>query len=61
MHLFVALALFVIFLANVSAGAFGGTQFLGDVGEMLLLFGASLAFVVAVLKREAAEKNGRRS
>lgn len=56
MFLIVALALFVIFVTNVFLGATGGAQFLGDVGEMLLLFGASLAFVVAILKREASEK-----
>ncbi len=54
MFLIGAFALFVVFLTNVLVGAFGGTQFLGDVGEMLLLYGASLAFVVAILQREAA-------
>lgn len=57
----VAAALFAVFLADVAAGAFAQTSFLGDVGEMLMLFAASIAFVVAVLLRErAAQASGRR-
>ena len=56
MFLTAAVALFVVFALNVVAGALGRTPFLGDVGEMLLLFAASVAFVVAVLRREAAER-----
>ena len=56
MILLASIALFVIFSLNVAIGSFGGTPFLGDVGEMLLLFAASLTFVAAILKREAAEK-----
>lgn len=57
MFLIAAITLFTIFALNVALGSFGGTPFLGDVGEMLLLFAASVAFVAAVLKREAAAKN----
>lgn len=49
-------ALFLAFLINVVAGAFGYGQFLGDVGEMLLLFAASLSFVVITLNKEAKDK-----
>ena len=56
MFLVLSIILFGIFTANVALGAFGGAQFLGDVGEMLLLLSASLAFVVVTLQREAKEK-----
>ncbi len=57
MYLVAAAVLFAIFLVNVALGAFSGSPFLGDVGEMLMLFAASIAFVVAVLRREEASKN----
>ncbi len=53
----VGAVLFAIFIGNVVIGAFGGTQFLDDVREMLVLFAASLAFVVLILQREAAAKS----
>ena len=56
MFLIAALALFAVFLVNVVLGAFGGANFFGDVGEMLVLFAASVAFVAAILRREAAQK-----
>ena len=50
---------FAIYFMNVALGAFGGTAFLGDVGEMLVLFAASILFVVAILQKEAdAKENG---
>ena len=61
MFLAASIAVFALFFANVALGAFAGSAFLGDVGEMLVLFAASVLFVVAILKREAAEtknKNG---
>ncbi|MDU8945463.1 hypothetical protein [Ovoidimarina sediminis] len=61
MFIVITLGLFSVFLANVVLGAFGGTQFMGDVGEMLVLFGASLAFVVVILQREAAAKNNNQT
>ncbi|MEM8958946.1 MAG: hypothetical protein AAGC86_14175 [Pseudomonadota bacterium] len=58
MALVIAIVLFAIYFSNVALGAFGGTVFLGDVGEMLTLFAASIAFVVAILRREdAARRN----
>lgn len=56
MLLAAASALFALFVINVSIGSFGGSPFLGIVGEMLLLFTASVVFVAAVLRKEADEK-----
>jgi hypothetical protein len=58
MFLIAAVALFAAFFANVVIGSAGGKPFLGDVGEMLMLFAASVAFVAAILRREAARKTG---
>lgn len=53
MFLAASLIVFVIYFANVALGAFAGSAFLGDVQEMLVLFAASILFVVAILKKEA--------
>ncbi|WP_299849819.1 hypothetical protein [uncultured Roseovarius sp.] len=60
MFLIASIAVFVVYFANVALGAFAGSAFLGDVGEMLVLFAASILFVIAILKKEADrdEKNG---
>lgn len=47
---------FAVFAVNVAMGAFTGQAFLGDVGEMLVLFAASALFVVAILQKEADRK-----
>ncbi len=52
-----SIIVFCIYFTNVALGAFAGRAFLGDVGEMLVLFAASILFVVAILKREAARNN----
>ena len=57
MFLAASIVVFAIYFANVALGAFAGSAFLGDVGEMLVLFVASILFVVAILKAEAARKN----
>ena len=57
MAIFLAALVFAAFLANVVAGAYFHAPFVGDVGEMLLLWAASVAFVVAILKREAAARH----
>ncbi|SNZ21190.1 hypothetical protein [Cohaesibacter gelatinilyticus] len=57
MFISASIALFLVFIANVLAGAFGNAQFLSETGEMLVLVGASLAFVVVMLKQEAHSKN----
>lgn len=55
--LLTSLSLFVIFFANVSFGAAGNAEFLGDIPQMLVLFASAVLFVVGVLLCEAkAEK-----
>lgn len=61
MFLFAAVTVFAVFFANVALGAFGGGGFLNDVGEMLVLFAASVLFVAAILKREADHKKNNGS
>ncbi|WP_439155090.1 hypothetical protein [Yoonia sp.] len=56
MPLLGAIILFCIFTANVGLGAMGGSPFLGNVGEMLVLVAAAVMFVVAILKSEAATR-----
>ena len=56
MFLVASFVMFAVFAANVALGAASGTVFLSDVGEMLVLFAASVLFVAAILKREAAQK-----
>lgn len=51
--LWAAIILFGTFTANVAMGSISRAAFLGNVGEMLVLLGASVAFVVGVLSREA--------
>ncbi|WP_171228297.1 hypothetical protein [Ruegeria sp. HKCCA4008] len=53
MYLAASVIVFAIYFANVALGAFASSAFLGDVGEMLVLFAASILFVVAILKKEA--------
>jgi len=48
---------FSLFFVNVALGAFADRAFLGDVGEMLVLFAASILFVIAILKKEADRNN----
>lgn len=56
MLLLSALTVFAVFFANVALGAFADAAFLDDIREMLVLFFASLLFVVAILKKEADRK-----
>ena len=58
MWLLGSILLFAVFTANVALGAASGSAFLGDVGEMLVLFAASALFVVAIIKKEADRRNG---
>lgn len=55
--LFGALICFVIYFSNVAFGAAGRGVFLGDLGEMLLLFAAAVLFVAGTLTREAEAKS----
>ncbi|MFP1631158.1 hypothetical protein ACLB6G_05420 [Zhengella sp. ZM62] len=52
-----AAGLFGIFLLNVMLGAAHAGGFLSDVGEMLVLFGFCILFVIAIigLERRARE------
>ena len=56
MFLAASAIVFVLYFANVALGAFAGSAFLGDVGEMLVLLAASILFVVAILIKEAERK-----
>ena len=56
MFLIGSFIVFAVFFVNVALGAFADASFLGDVGEMLVLSVASVLFVVAILKKEAARK-----
>ena len=60
MFLFASLIVFAAFFANVALGAFANAPILGDVAEMLVLFAATVLFVVAILQKEAdrKKKNG---
>lgn len=58
MALWIAGAFFLAYMVNVTVGAMTGSPILGNVHEMLLLWAASIAFVVAILKRERAAGKG---
>lgn len=56
MAFLVALGLLAVFVANVVMGAVAGAPFFGTVAEMIVLFGASIAFVIGILRAEARRK-----
>ena len=56
MALMISAVLFFAYFGNVLLGATTGAPILGDVSEMLVLFVASIFFVMAILQREAAAK-----
>ena len=56
MCLLFVLFLFVVFGVNVGLGSASNSAFLNDVGEMLVLSGAAVLFVIAILKKEADAK-----
>lgn len=57
MTLYASVIVFIVYFTNVALGASSGSAFLGDVGEMLVLFAASILFVIAILQKEAARKD----
>lgn len=57
MTLYASVIVFVVYFTNVALGAFSGSAFLGDIGEMLVLFAATILFVIAILQKEAARKD----
>lgn len=56
MPLIGAIILFVIFILNVALGSIYNASFIGDVGEMLVLSGVAILFVITVLTKEAEAK-----
>ncbi|MGI9400670.1 MAG: hypothetical protein ACR2O0_05410 [Rhizobiaceae bacterium] len=48
--------LFFIFGLNVVLGSIGGPQFLGDLGELLVVIASVVFFVVTIIQRENREK-----
>lgn len=57
MSFFVALVFLAVFVANVVMGAIAGSPMFGNVVEMIVLFGASIAFVIGILRAEARRKS----
>ena len=57
MFLTASVIVFVAYFSNVALGAFANAAVLGDVGEMIVLFIASILFVVAIMQKEADRKN----
>ncbi|PYG33193.1 hypothetical protein [Pelagimonas varians] len=56
MFLAASLVVFTIYFVNVALGAFSNAAFVGDIGEMLILFTSAILFVVAILQKETARK-----
>lgn len=56
MALVISALLFAAFLGDVVMGAMAGKPIFSDVQSMLVLFAASIAFVVAILRRERLSK-----
>ncbi len=56
---FFALGFLAVFLINVILGKTSGSAPLSNVAEMVLLFCASIAFVIEILRREAKEEKSK--
>lgn len=52
----IALVLFLIFGTNVVLGSVGGTQFAGDLGELLIVISSVIFFVIAIIQSEEKTK-----
>lgn len=59
MAFIVAFVLLCAFIANVTIGAIGNGPIVGNVPEMLILFAASIAFIVGILQSEARDKKSK--
>ncbi|MGB3177823.1 MAG: hypothetical protein WBC68_12755 [Albidovulum sp.] len=57
MPLIGAIILFVVFAVNVGLGSSSNSAFLNDIGEMLVLSGVAILFVIAILQKEADANN----
>jgi hypothetical protein len=60
MALGISAGFFGLFIVNMLMGAFANASFLGDTGELLVMLATAIAFVVAILKREADAKANSR-
>ena len=58
MPYFIAAALLLAFVINVTIGAITKAPPVSNVVEMMVLFGAAIAFSVGILRSEAREKSG---
>lgn len=58
MPYFVAAALSLAFVVNVTIGAITKSPPVSNVMEMMLLFGAAIAFSIGILRSEALQKSG---
>ncbi len=56
MPLIGAIILFVVFILNVALGSIYNASFISDVGEMLVLSGVAILFVITILTKEAEAK-----
>ena len=54
--LLIAIALFLIFGSNVVVGSMGGSQFMGDLGELLVVIASVVFFVIAIIQKELKVK-----
>jgi len=48
----IALVLFLVFGVNVALGSIGSSQFLGDLGELLIVISSVIFFVIAIIQSE---------
>lgn len=53
----IAAALLLAFVINVTIGAMTRAPLVSNVVEMVVLFGAAIAFTVGILRSEAREKS----
>ncbi len=56
MPLIGAIILFAVFTSNVALWSIYNASFIGDVGEMLMLSGVAILFVITILTKEAEAK-----
>lgn len=57
----IAFALFLVFGVNVTLGSIGSSQFLGDLGELLIVISSVIFFVIAIIQSENQSKTATNS
>lgn len=57
MPYFITAALLLVFVVNVTIGAITKAPPVSNVVEMVVLFGAAIAFSIGILRSEAREKS----